>query len=243
MEVRADLSDISNTVRHLTEIRDYCGAAYLQFESLLKGKDDKGNSLEDKLKKLSCRKLAQIVEELYKRGSTSAEMLCYVCNLINRVEDSPDLHEYVEILHACQFWIERDMKLLSQCEDAIEKKTYDINYNNIEEMISLHGTLLKLLLKLDVDIHAIQASERYIIEQAESSKAWVTVTKAAKMMGVSVGHTSRLVNERKIIGNGQKGKSRRVSKISVLEYKRKKLERDQLRDAQEYQKDYEERSR
>jgi excisionase family DNA binding protein len=66
---------------------------------------------------------------------------------------------------------------------------------------------------------------------------WMTITQASRLLGVNKGTVSRWADEGKIQDNKQKGKKRKVSKISVLLMKDKREHEDTLKDAAEVLQD------
>jgi len=71
----------------------------------------------------------------------------------------------------------------------------------------------------------------------DSADRWITITKAAEMLGKNAGTVSRWVDEEKIKNNGKKKRERRVLKSSVLLMKDKIESEDQLRDSAEILRD------
>lgn len=70
-----------------------------------------------------------------------------------------------------------------------------------------------------------------------TKEGWITITEAAKILGVNKGNASRWANEDKIKDNGKRGRERRISKVSVLLLKDKREREDLVKDAADILRD------
>jgi excisionase family DNA binding protein len=104
-----------------------------------------------------------------------------------------------------------------------------IKLDAIEE--DLKSAMKRLQLKLD-QYHERKAEEKKVVKEPQEDEL-IMLTGAAKLLGVDRGTVSRWADEGKIKDNKQKGRRRRVSKISVLLLKDKREREDLRRDAAE----------
>jgi len=162
LEIRSDLTDISNTVKHLYILSNYFEKRRRKFERLWHFND------EGFISSIYLTKDADfigIVERLYQIGISSSGALADQLQLINEIEVYPKIKDYIDTIEACRKnWEKRDKKLIKKCEKIILQRTYQLNYWNIEEMLKMHKDTLMILENIEGDLNTIRNSKRYKIE-------------------------------------------------------------------------------
>lgn len=162
LEIRSDLTDISNTVKHLYILSNYFEKRRRKFERLRYSND------EGFISSIYLTKDADfigVVERLYQIGISSAGALADQLQLINEIEVYPKIKDYIDTIEACRKnWKKRDRKLIKKCEKIILQRTYKLNYWNIEEMLKMHKDTLMILENIEGDLNTIRNSKRYKIE-------------------------------------------------------------------------------
>lgn len=162
LEIRSDLTDISNTVKHLYILSNYFEKRRRKFERLWYSND------EGFISSIYLTKDADfigIVERLYQIGISSAGALAEQLPLINEIEVYPKIKDYLDTIEAYRKnWKKDEKKLIKKCEKIILQRTYKLNYWNIEEMLKMHKDTLMILEDLEGDLNIIRNSKRYKIE-------------------------------------------------------------------------------
>lgn len=162
LEIRSDLTDISNTVKHFYILSNYFEKRRRKFERLWHSND------EGFISSIYLTKDADfigIVERLYQIGISSAGALAEQLPLINEIEVYPKIKDYIDTIEAYRKnWKKRDIKLIKKCEKIILQRTYKLNYWNIEEMLKMHKDTLMSLENIEGDLNTIRNSKRYKIE-------------------------------------------------------------------------------
>lgn len=110
------------------------------------------------------------------------------------------------------------------------------------EVLSVVGCGVAILALLETSRNARAIADECIryanrVDKEPRKDEWLKLVEAAKLLHVDKGTVSRWADEGKIQDNGQKGKTRRVSKISVLLLKDKREREDSLKDAAEVLQD------
>jgi predicted nucleotide-binding protein len=168
LRIRADLEDISNTIKHLHELAAYFHRNDVEHWSELWYATKKGGrwALEGIIDSMDDREFSKVVAQVYIRGRGTAFTLSSQLTLINYIDLRPRLKEYIDEIRAYQDWIKPDEELLAKCERIItERDSYDyVNYWAIRQMIQLHREQLQTLRDLDSDLYVIENSERYKLE-------------------------------------------------------------------------------
>lgn len=166
LEIRSDLTDISNTVKHLYILSNYFEKRRKKFERLWYSND------EGFISSIYLTKDADfigIVERLYQIGKNSAGTLVEQLPLINEIEVYPKIKDYIDTIEAYRKnWEKDDKKLIKKCEKIILQRTYKLNYWNIEEMLKMHKDTLMILESIESDLNTIRNSKRYKIENITS---------------------------------------------------------------------------
>lgn len=169
--IRPDLEDVSNTIKHLYLLADYFRRNNVErWSDLWYANKRAGESLES-IYSTDDPKFIQGVKEVYRRGRDTAVTLSSQLTVINRIDFCPRVKDFIDEIRSYQGWIEEDEKVISKCEQVVsEKKSYKVNYWAIERMLQLHKQQLKILRDLDGDLHAIENSDRYKLENKITPK-------------------------------------------------------------------------
>lgn len=161
-KIRPDLKDISNTIEHLLLLSDYFVEKFIDWSRWWK----EGNKIT-RIHQTRDKELIRIVEAVYVRGIETAQALGDILPKINSIKRCPRLKDYIsEIKEMQKNWTPEDEKLLSRCEQIISaRKSYNLDFSDVELMLRWHKEHLKILRDLDNDLAAIEKSERYKIEE------------------------------------------------------------------------------
>jgi hypothetical protein len=161
-KIRPDLKDISNTIFHLLQLSDYFRQKSCKWVRWW------NNDVAEYIyrKGDGDKELIEAAEWAYRAGVGLAQTLSDVLPKINSIKHHPRLKDYVcEIRQIQGYWIPKDEKLLSRCEQIISaRKSSGTDFGDIELMLRWHKEHLKILRKLDTDLAIIEGSERYKIE-------------------------------------------------------------------------------
>jgi hypothetical protein len=163
--IRADLEDISGTIKHLYELADY-----FKRNNVERWPDLWRNVRRGRKSIFSTRdqEFIKAVEEVYNHGRDTAVTLSRQLRNINDIESCPCLKDYIDEIRSYQGWIDKDSENISKCEQVIsEKNSYNVDYSSIKQMNELHKEQLKILGDLDEDLLAIENSEKYKLENKE----------------------------------------------------------------------------
>jgi len=197
IEIRPDLKDIENTIKHLYLLADYFNKNNTERWSDLWSPKFALNIPETlvRLDATRDKEFAEAVVEVYRRGKDTAYSLSILLPLINDITAYPTVKDYIKDVKNCQEWIKNDKEIISKCERIIsEKNSYKVDYWAIKEMIKLHKEQLKVLRGLDEDLDAIKNSERYKIENKIAQKT----SKIANNKNVFIIHGQKEVRWREL---------------------------------------------
>jgi hypothetical protein len=172
VQIRSDLSDIENTVRHLYELSHYYWDNKVELAKLCHPDGRPYNSLET-IHKLSDKEFIKAVEDVCEAAGNTAHSLGIELQDINSVRLFPEIKEFIKKIRSYQEqWIAEDTEILDRCEKLVDEQKYcaEIDYVAIRQIIDLHRKQLKILRSLDADLKAVENSERYKLEESLSNE-------------------------------------------------------------------------
>ncbi|MEN6576949.1 MAG: hypothetical protein ABFD90_11450 [Phycisphaerales bacterium] len=168
IEVRADLLDVENTVRHLVSLSEYFKQTQKELSEAWHG-GSKPTLSEHSFFNGADKNVGTLVR-LYEQADSTAAALYAALPSINNMREYPRVSDYVQAIRSHQGWIEEDRELIDTCNEIVHRRPLrGINYWAVKLIIRLHEEQLRTLAELENDLKAIEKSERVRIEAGQSS--------------------------------------------------------------------------
>ncbi len=182
-KIRQDLKDISNTINYILGLADYFSDKAREWTKWWNDNNTRTNIYQT-----GDKGLIQAVEQVYASGVETAGSLSELLPKINSIKHCPRLKNYVSDIRKRQRnWIADDEKLLSRCKKIIsEKKSYGVDFSDVELMMRWHKEQLKILKSLDSELAVIEKSERYKIEEQKQLREPTETEQKAKPIIIAI---------------------------------------------------------
>jgi len=162
INIRSDLTDISNTVMHLYELSNYFEKMRREFSSLWYDND---GDLRAYLSKIDDWELYHLMEEFYRIGKDASYSLSLELPLINNGKRYPVISGYLDMIEKSVASCKKEIiKLLNESEKIFLKKEEKLGHWKIDRLIEIHKEMLSNLNSLKNEFKNIKNSERYRIE-------------------------------------------------------------------------------
>jgi hypothetical protein len=162
INIRSDLTDISNTIMHLYELSNYFEKMRREFSSLWYDND---GDLRAYLSKIDDWELYHLMEEFYRIGKDASYSLSLELPLINNEKRYPVISEYIDMIERSVASCKREIiKLLNESEKIFLKKEGKLGHWKIDRLVEIHKEMLSNLNALKNEFKNIKNSERYRIE-------------------------------------------------------------------------------
>jgi predicted nucleotide-binding protein len=162
INIRPDLTDISNTILHLYEVARYFGKKHREFSSLWYDNDEE---IQFYLSKFKDWELYSLVEEFYRIGKDISYSLSIQLPFINYSMKYPVISKYLEMIEAYVNSFKNEIiGLLEKSKKIFPKKEGQLNHWKIKRFVEIHEEMLSVIKSLDNEIDNIKNSDRYKIE-------------------------------------------------------------------------------
>lgn len=162
INIRSDLTDISNTIMHLYKLSNYFEKMRREFSSLWYDND---GDLRAYLSKIDDWELYHLMEEFYRIGKDASYSLSLELPLINNEKRYPVISGYIDMIEKSVASDKKEItKLLNESEKIFLKKEEKLGHWKIDRLIEIHKEMLSNLNSLKNEFKNIKNSERYRIE-------------------------------------------------------------------------------
>jgi hypothetical protein len=162
INIRSDLTDISNTIMHLYELSNYFEKMRREFSSLWYDND---GDLRAYLSKINDWELFHLMEEFYRIGKDASYSLSLELPLINNEKRYPVISEYIDMIEKNVASYKKEIiKLLNESKKLFLKKEGKLGHWKIGKLVEIHKEMLSNLNALKNEFKNIKKSERYRIE-------------------------------------------------------------------------------
>lgn len=192
INIRADLTDISNTIMHLYELSKYFEKMRREFSSLW---HDNDGDLRAYLSKIDDWELFHLMEEFYRIGKDASYSLSLELPLINNEKRYPVISEYIDMIEKSVASCKREIiELLNESEKLFLKKEGKLGHWKIDRLVEIHKEMLSNLNALKNEFKNIKNSERYRIEN--NLKVDKLEPKKKYEIETTKHHKIRIINEK-----------------------------------------------
>ncbi len=162
INIRSDLTDISNTIMHLYELSNYFEKMRREFSSLWYDND---GDLQVYLSKIDDWELFHLMEEFYRIGKDVSYSLSLELPLINNEKRYPVISEYIKMIEKSVASCKKEIyKLLIESKKIFLRKEKKLGHWKIDRLVEIHKEMLVNLNALKNEFKNIKISERYKIE-------------------------------------------------------------------------------
>lgn len=162
INIRSDLTDISNTIMHLYELSNYFEKMRRELGRLW---NDNDGDLQVYLSKIDDWELFHLMEEFYRIGKDASYSLSLELPLINNEKRYPVISEYIDMIEKSVASYKKEInKLLIKSKEIFLKKEEKLGHWKINRLVEIHKEMLSNLNALKNEFKNIKNSERYRIE-------------------------------------------------------------------------------
>ena len=162
INIRSDLTDISNTIMHLYELSKYFEKMRREFGSLWYDND---SDLQVYLSKIDDWELFHLMEEFYRIGKDASYSFSLELPLINNEKRYPVISRYIDMIEKSVASYKKEIiELLTESEKIFLKKEEKLGHWKIDRLVEIHKEMLSNLNALKNEFKSIKNSERYRIE-------------------------------------------------------------------------------